>query len=96
MYRFMAYLIASLVTLGTTVPAWSVDSNSLEETEDALEDTLPLVRRANLVKQALEFWMESGDKKFVYWTEGRGRGLYLQATPIDVSSVLAERLLDRV
>jgi ATP-dependent DNA helicase DinG len=32
----------------------------------------------------------------VYWVEQRGRGLYLQATPIDVSQVLAARLFDQV
>jgi ATP-dependent DNA helicase DinG len=40
--------------------------------------------------------LESGDAKYVYWTERRGRGMYLQATPIDVSSVLAANLFDRV
>jgi ATP-dependent DNA helicase DinG len=71
-------------------------SNHLLEVDDALEDTVALVRRARLMQQALEFWMESGDRTFVYWTERRGRGLYLQATPIDVSSVLEERLHDKV
>jgi ATP-dependent DNA helicase DinG len=64
----------------------------LEMVPDALEDTLPLVRRARLIQQGLRFWMESGDATNVYWVERRGRGLYLQATPIDVSSMLAERL----
>jgi ATP-dependent DNA helicase DinG len=68
----------------------------LEITGQALDDTLPLVRRATLIRQALEFWMESGDRSFVYWTERRGRGVYLQATPIDVSKILTERLHDRI
>ena len=37
--------------------------------------------------------MESGDAAFVYWVERRGRGMYLQATPIDVSQTLATRLI---
>jgi ATP-dependent DNA helicase DinG len=74
----------------------SLLSGQLQLAGDALEDTLPLERRARLINQALEFWMEGGQKTFVYWTERRGRGLYLQATPIDVSGALAERLIDKV
>ena len=57
---------------------------------------MPLLRRSKLLRSAVEFWVESGDKKFVYWIERRGRGTYLQATPIDVSEPLATRLMDRV
>jgi len=68
----------------------------LELVEGAIEETLPLVRRAKSVISSLRFWMESGDASHVYWTERRGRGMYLQATPIDVSQLLAARLFDRV
>ncbi|MBV9084109.1 MAG: ATP-dependent DNA helicase [Acidobacteriaceae bacterium] len=68
----------------------------LELVEGAVEDTVPLVRRARLIQQAVEFFMESCDRTFVYWTERRGRGMYLQATPIDVSKTLATKLMDRV
>ncbi len=68
----------------------------LELVEGAIEDTLPLVRRARLIQQALRFWIQCGDPAFVYWIERRGRGLYLQATPIDVSQTLATRLFERV
>ncbi len=68
----------------------------LELVDGAVEDTLALVRRAKLIKEGTQFWMESTDAATVYWVEQRGRGLYLQATPIDVSQVLAARLFDRV
>jgi len=68
----------------------------LELVQGAIEQTLPLVRRAKLIQQALKFWMESGDRSFVYWVERRARGVYLQATPIDVSQTLTSRLIDRV
>ena len=71
-------------------------SGRLELVEGAIEDTLPLVRRAGLIQQALQFWMEAGGPEYVYWVERRGRGLYLQATPIDVSRILAERLFGQV
>ncbi|MGH9640392.1 MAG: ATP-dependent DNA helicase, partial [Bryobacteraceae bacterium] len=67
----------------------------LETIENAVEDTLPLVRRARVIGQTVQFWLETGDHGFVYWVERRGRGLYLQATPIDVSTALAERLFDK-
>jgi ATP-dependent DNA helicase DinG len=71
-------------------------SGQLQLADDAVEDTIPLVRRARLIQQSLEFWIQGGEKTFVYWTERRGRGLYLQATPIDVSTVLTERLTGKV
>src|SRR5260221_3897981 len=40
--------------------------------------------------------MESDDTSCVFWMERRGRGCFLQATPIDVSTVLAKRLFDVV
>ena len=38
--------------------------------------------------------MEEDDERYVYWVEQRGRGCFLQATPIDVSSILAEKLFE--
>jgi ATP-dependent DNA helicase DinG len=67
----------------------------LELTESAIDATLPLVRRSRLLEAAIAFWMQGADPNCVYWIERRGRGLYLQATPIDVSQVLTERLVER-
>jgi ATP-dependent DNA helicase DinG len=60
------------------------------------EEVGPLVRRAGELARHLRFWMEASDRTFVYWVERRGRGCFLQATPVDVSSILAEKLFDRV
>lgn len=68
----------------------------LEVTGGVLEYTIPLVRRARLIQQALHFWVEVADPKFVYWTEVRQRGIYLQAIPIDLSQTLTVRLFDKV
>jgi len=68
----------------------------LELVQGAIEELLPLVRRSKLIQQALRFWLECGDTNYVYWVERRGRALYLQATPIDVSAALATHLFDRV
>lgn len=71
-------------------------STKLEMAQGAVEETLPLVRRAKLISQGLRCWLESPDPANVYWVERRGRGLYLQATPIDVSKALAAQLFDKV
>jgi len=71
-------------------------SARLELVQNAVEDTLPLVRRAQLLQQGLRYWLETPDPANVYWVEARGRGVYLQATPIDVSKMLASRLFDRL
>jgi ATP-dependent DNA helicase DinG len=63
---------------------------------DSPEEMIPLVRRTRFLRDALEFWMESGSRELVYWIERRGRsGVFLQATPIDVSRILAEKLFQQ-
>ena len=59
------------------------------------EEAAPLVSRARDLAQRLHFWMESGDRGYVYWIERRGRGFFLQATPIDVAPLLSEKLFER-
>ena len=68
----------------------------LELLRAAPEEAVPLVHRAREMARRLQFWMESRDRSFVYWIERRGRGTFLQATPIDVSSLLDEKLFDVV
>ncbi|HTQ55574.1 MAG TPA: ATP-dependent DNA helicase [Bryobacteraceae bacterium] len=60
------------------------------------EEINPLLRRTVELGQALSFVLESDDPSYVYWAERRGRGFFLQATPIDVAPLLAERLFDSV
>ena len=43
----------------------------------------------------LAFLLESNEKNYVYWFERRGKGMFLAATPIDVSAILRERLFER-
>jgi ATP-dependent DNA helicase DinG len=60
------------------------------------EEIVPLLRRTLELGQALRFVMEVDDERYVYWVEKRGRGCFLQATPIDVSPILSERLFQKV
>jgi ATP-dependent DNA helicase DinG len=72
----------------------------LETTLDALREKLPeienLVRRIRQTKFDLQFIVTGADKKFVYWTERRGRGFFLRASPIDVSGLLEDKLFEKV
>jgi ATP-dependent DNA helicase DinG len=60
------------------------------------EEVHTLLRRIGELREDLTFLMESSDRRFVFWYERRNRGVFLQATPIDVSPILAERLFDAV
>ena len=60
------------------------------------DEIIPLERRTAELDRELRFLLEGEDERFVYWIERRGRGIFLQATPIDVSEILAEKLFDQV
>ena len=40
--------------------------------------------------------MRADDPEFVYYVEARGRGLFLRASPIDVSRIVRDALFDRL
>jgi ATP-dependent DNA helicase DinG len=58
------------------------------------EELLRIARRSFEIRQELAFLFESNEKNFVYWFERRNKGVYLAATPIDVSQILRERLFE--
>jgi ATP-dependent DNA helicase DinG len=55
-----------------------------------------ILRRAESLKFEMELIVTAEDPGFVYWCEKRGRGIYIHATPIDVSGILEERLFSSV
>jgi ATP-dependent DNA helicase DinG len=55
-----------------------------------------LASRAATLRAELQFVLAADDDTHVYFVETRGRGVYLRATPIDVSSMLRERLFENV
>ena len=59
------------------------------------EEIVALARRAAEMRRELTFLLESEEKSYVYWYERRGRGVFLAATPIDVSEILREKLFDQ-
>jgi ATP-dependent DNA helicase DinG len=66
----------------------------LQLVKNAPDEVIPLHRRALELAQRLAFWSRGDDRSYVYWIERRGRGCFLQATPIDVSQILREKLFD--
>jgi len=63
---------------------------------DRPEEVNNLARRASELRQAFEIVLEGKERNSVYWWERRGRGVFLEASPIDVSPLLRERLFEKV
>jgi ATP-dependent DNA helicase DinG len=70
--------------------------SNLKVIQNPPDEIVPLVRRTLELGLALRFIMEEEDERYVYWVERRGRGCFLQATPIDVSPILSEKLFHKV
>jgi ATP-dependent DNA helicase DinG len=72
----------------------------METTLDVIRDKSPevenLIRRVREARFHLEFIVAGDDRRYVYWVERRGRGLFLRASPIDVSTLLQDKLFERV
>jgi ATP-dependent DNA helicase DinG len=71
-------------------------SAHIEGMKDPPEGLRTLRRRADEMKR--QFWEVLGlsDTRLVYWCEVRGRGVFLHASPVDVSSELKDQLYNRV
>jgi ATP-dependent DNA helicase DinG len=59
------------------------------------EELTRIARRSFEMRQELAFLFESNERNFVYWYERRNKGVFLAATPIDVSQILRERLFEK-
>lgn len=68
----------------------------LELSRGATDQSLPLEKRTKELEESLRLVIEGEDASYVYWMERRGRGVFLQATPIDVSEILSERLFGQL
>lgn len=81
---------------------FALDS-SLERLETAVDvytekmtEAESLVRRIRQTRFDLDFICSQAEKNYVYWLERRGRGMFLRASPIDVSTLLQEKLFDKL
>src|SRR5258708_37314013 len=59
------------------------------------EELLNIARRAFELRGELKFLFETNERNYVYWFERRNKGVFLAATPIDVSSILREKLFEQ-
>jgi ATP-dependent DNA helicase DinG len=91
-----AFLIKNDELYRDVLAALEIIALQLELLHAAPEEAIPLIHRAREMAKRLQFWMESGERTYVYWIEKRGRGTFLQATPIDVSQLLDEKLFDAI
>jgi len=87
-------------TLGESYLGLDGALQRMETTLDVIRDKPPevenLLRRIRETRFHLEFIVAGDDRRYVYWIERRGRGLFLRASPIDVSTMLQEKLFERV
>lgn len=86
--------------LGEVYLALDSALGSLVSTLDPLAETSPeidsLVRRVRQARFDLDFIAMQAERNYVYWLEKRGRGMFLRASPVDVSELLREKLFDKV
>jgi ATP-dependent DNA helicase DinG len=78
-------------TLATTLKGFETECAAMVQKP---EEILRISRRSFDIRQELSFLFESNEKNFVYWYERRNKGIFLAATPIDVSQILREKLFE--
>lgn len=102
-----ANLIGALDLIESTLALMGIkggdteDENSVEAAERAeavptAEDFEALAGRAAALRDELRFLLRANDSDFVFFVEFRGRGVFFRASPIDVSKIVQEVLLDRM
>jgi ATP-dependent DNA helicase DinG len=55
-----------------------------------------MLRRTRQTRFDLDFVVTQNERNYVYWLERRGKGIFLRASPVDVSELLREKLFDKV
>ncbi|MGH9946697.1 MAG: ATP-dependent DNA helicase [Pyrinomonadaceae bacterium] len=86
--------------LGEAYSALAGSIGGLEKILAGFAEELPeaesLLRRTRQTRFDLDFVVTQSEKNYVYWLERRGRGIFLRASPVDVSELLREKLFDKV
>ena len=72
------------------------DDSTSTRTADDVEMFAALVRRAAALRDELRLLLRAGDDAYVYFVEFRGRGVFLRASPIDVSAIVHDLLIDKM
>ena len=79
-------LTTQLALMGHSLKSLGLDSEIREA----------LIRRTGEIQEEFRAILESDSTENVYWYESRGRGVFLWASPINVSTILSERLFGQV
>jgi ATP-dependent DNA helicase DinG len=82
--------------LGALIGTLQEARGSLKKRNDFAGEWEALERRAGEIAGDLEVFRGGFRENYVSWIERRGRGIFLEACPIDVSGLLKESLFDRV
>lgn len=86
--------------LGEAYFALDSSLQRLETAVDAYSEKMPeaesLVRRIRQTRFDLDFIVTQAERNYVYWLERRGKGMFLRASPIDVSQLLRDKLFEKV
>jgi ATP-dependent DNA helicase DinG len=91
-----AYLAGSLDLLEAALALLKPAPDQQEGGSAPPFDSAALARRAGEIRDELRFLLRAGDPAYVYFVEFRGKGIFLRASPIDVSEIIRDLLLDRM
>jgi Rad3-related DNA helicases len=71
-------------------------STAIEGFSEEMPEAESLLRRTRQTRFDLEFIVTQSERNYVYWLERRGKGIFLRASPVDVSELLREKLFEKV
>ena len=94
-----AHLTGALDVVESTLALLAKPSRTIEDADEdggRMEQVASLVRRTHELRDDLRLLIRGDDPEYVYFVEFRGRGIFLRASPIDVSNIVRELLLDRM
>jgi ATP-dependent DNA helicase DinG len=91
-----ADLTGALDALEATFALMKPPPDEREAATDAADDAAALARRAGEIREDLRFLLRVGDPDYVFFVEFRGKGIFLRASPIDVSQIVRELLFERM
>lgn len=91
-----AYLAGSLDLLQSTLATAQPGPSPADGDAGPVSDGASLARRAGEMRDELRFLLRAADPAYVFFVEFRGKGIFLRASPIDVSAIIRDLLLDRM
>ncbi len=85
----------ALLVAGKSPDGAAPDPTESDSLEDAREAMAALQQRAAELVADLRFLLRADAAGFVYYIETRGRGVFLRASPIDVSAIVRDAIFTR-